>query len=296
MSKEHPAGHTHSTHDHDAHEHEAHGHSHGPHSLLPRAADACARSAAADRAARRVLTIRLHSGLAGDMFLAGLLRLTGLAGPVPDELPAAVMPELTGSVRLVRKEVAHVTGWHAEVTLPHQHAHRTLADIMTIIGQSGMSEEGKRLSGETFALLARAEGAVHGIAPGEVHFHEVGALDSILDICLTCELFAQLAPAQFVASPVPLADGGIACAHGVIPLPAPAVLELLEGVPVRPFPVEGETVTPTAMALLRTLEAEFGPWPCMRVERQALVYGSREFPGVPNGALFALGRIEGESA
>lgn len=89
-----------------------------------------------------------------------------------------------------------------------------------------------------------------------------------------------------------MCDGCIACAHGIIPVPAPAVVELLEGVPVRPFQGDGETVTPTAMALLRALGAQFGPWPSMRVEKQALVYGTRIFPNAPNGALFALGARE----
>lgn len=91
-----------------------------------------------------------------------------------------------------------------------------------------------------------------------------------------------------------MADGWVTCAHGVIPVPAPAVLELLDGVPVRPFAGQGETVTPTAMALLKAMKAEFGPWPAMRVERRALVYGTRVFEGAPNGALFACGVPEAD--
>ncbi len=123
---------------------------------------------------------------------------------------------------------------------------------------------------------------MHEKRPEDIHFHEVGALDSILDICLTCELFTRLAPSRFVVSSLPIADGSVVCAHGVIPVPAPAVLELLEGIPVRPFPAEGETVTPTAAA-------HFGPWPAMLVRKTALVYGTRVFPNVPNGAVFACG-------
>lgn len=242
-----------------------------------------------DCPARHIVTIRMHSGLAGDMFLAGLLRLTGQTAEALNEKLTAIMPELAGSVRLERKQVAHVGGWTAKVSLPPQHTHRSLADVRAIIQASGLSQAGKSLALRAFTLLAEAEAKVHGLEPEEVHFHEVGALDSILDTCLSCELYAQLAPARLVASPLPVADGSIACAHGVIPLPAPAVLEMLEGIPVRPFAAVGETVTPTALALLRALGADFGPWPSMRVQRQALVYGSREFPGVPNGALFALG-------
>lgn len=202
------------------------------------------------------------------------------------------MPELSNSVKLATKEVNHITGWHVNVELPHQHTHRTLADCEKIISGSEMVDKAKVFGLETFRLLARAEARVHGKKPEEIHFHEVGALDSILDICLTCQLFAELAPALFVMSPLPMCDGCIACAHGIIPVPAPAVVELLEGVPVRPFQGDGETVTPTAMALLRALGAQFGPWPSMRVEKQALVYGTRIFPNAPNGALFALGARE----
>lgn len=236
-----------------------------------------------------MLTIRANSGLSGDMLLTGLLKMTEVSEAEVETLLAAIMPELSGSLRLVRKQVHHVGGWHAEVNLPHQHEHRTLADITALIKACGMTDAAKGLATETFTLLARAEAAVHEKKPEDVHFHEVGALDSILDICLACELFATLAPGRFVASPLPMADGFVACAHGVIPVPAPAVLELLEGIPVRPFAGRGETVTPTAIALLRALGAEFGPWPAMRVEKRALVYGGKIFENAPNGAIFAFG-------
>lgn len=237
----------------------------------------------------RILTIRANSGLSGDIFLAGLLRITETGEAETNRLLSAILPELSGTVRLTKRQVNHIGGWFAEVTLPHQHEHRTLADIATIIAASGMNETSKRLATETFTLLATAEAAVHEKEPEDIRFHEVGALDSILDICMSCELYTRLAPARFVVSPLPLADGCVTCAHGIIPVPAPAVLELLEGIPVRPFPGEGETVTPTAVALLRSLGATFGLWPAIRVERQALVYGSRVFANAPNGAIFVCG-------
>ena len=237
----------------------------------------------------RILTIRSHSGLSGDMLLAGLLRMTEPDEAETDRLLAAVLPDLTGTVRLKRRQVNRIGGWFAEVSLPRQHEHRTLEDILGIIAGSGMDEGPKRLASDTFTLLAEAEAAVHGMKPEAVHFHEVGALDSILDICMACTLFTRLSPTRFVVSPLPIADGEVVCAHGVIPVPAPAVLELLEGIPVRPFSGEGETVTPTAIALLRSLGAAFGPWPAMLVEKRALVYGSRVFANAPNGAIFACG-------
>lgn len=276
----HDAHEQHESHDHGhkhdhSHPHEhAHGHGHHHH-----------HHAHGDT----VLTIRANSGLSGDMLLAGLLKMTEASEAETETMLAAIMPELSGVLRLVRKQVNHIGGWHAEVTLPHQHEHRTLADITALIAACGMTGAGKQFATETFTLLARAEGAVHEKKPEDVHFHEVGALDSILDICLTCELFARLAPGRFVVSPLPMADGFVTCAHGIIPVPAPAVLELLEGIPVRPFAGRGETVTPTAIALLRALGAEFGPWPSMRIEKRALVYGGKVFENAPNGAIFAFG-------
>lgn len=243
-----------------------------------------------------VLTIRMCSGLSGDMFLAGLLRLTDMNEDELDRRLSAIMPELAGTVRLVRREVHHIGGWHAEVRLPHEHRHRTLEDITALIARSGMDGRARELAVRTFARLAGAEAAVHGVAPEDVRFHEVGALDSILDICLTCELFTVLGLPRLLASPLPLADGEVRCAHGVIPVPAPAVLEMLAGLPVRPFAGRGETVTPTAVALLLSLGAEFGPWPAMRVERSALVYGTTVFPGAANGAVFALGTEDGAAS
>lgn len=237
----------------------------------------------------RVLTIRAYSGLSGDIFLAGLLRMTEIDESETNRLLSAILPELAGTVRLTKRQVNNIGGWFAEVRLPHQHEHRRLADIIELIAASGMDDAAKRLATDTFTLLAKAEAAVHEKKPEDIHFHEVGALDSILDVCMSCELFTRLAPSRLVVSPLPLADGCVTCAHGIIPVPAPAVLELLEGIPVRPFPDEGETVTPTAVALLLTLGAIFGPWPAMRVERRALVYGKRVFANAANGTIFACG-------
>jgi uncharacterized protein (DUF111 family) len=99
----------------------------------------------------------------------------------------------------------------------------------------------------------------------------------------------MLAPERFICSPLPLADGAIHCAHGCIPAPAPAVLRLLDGVPVCGFKGEGETVTPTALALLKALGATFGPWPEFTVQKTLISYGEKIFPNLPNGAIWALG-------
>ncbi|MDR1946323.1 MAG: LarC family nickel insertion protein [Desulfovibrio sp.] len=240
---------------------------------------------------KAVLTVRALSGLSGDIMLGGLAALAGFGN---EELNRAVaglnIPLPENCVRLEERSVNGVTGVGCRISLPHEHTHRTFRDIESLIAASSMPDEAKVLSLRAFALLATAEGAVHGQEAETVTFHEVGALDSILDACLCCSLFARLKPARFVCSPLPLADGSIRCAHGLLPSPAPAVLRLLEGVAVRAFPCAGETVTPTALSLLKAMGADFGPWPEMTVQKTVISYGSKVFADVPNGALWALGR------
>ncbi len=237
-----------------------------------------------------LLTVRAVSGLSGDMMLAGLASLAELTGK---ELQALVgelkISALEGCLSVEPRTVNHVAGVGCRVDLPHEHAHRNLADILKLITASSMPEPAKDLAARAFTLLGEAEATVHGTKAADVTFHEVGALDSILDICLVCRLFLLLRPARFVCSPLPLADGVIMCAHGRVPSPAPAVLRLLEGVPVRGFSGGGETVTPTALSLLKALEAEFGPWPAMTVRQTTISYGTRVFTDAPNGAVWALG-------
>lgn len=240
------------------------------------------------------LVIRPVSGLSGDMMLAGLARMADLdqAG-LAAFLDGIAIPLIGKAVELVPHAVNAVFGWKCAVNLPHEHVHRTLADIRRIIEGSALSPRAAELAESTFTLLAEAEGRVHGMPAEAVTFHEVGALDSILDICLSSALFDLLSPARLVCGPLPLCDGAIRCSHGIVPAPAPAVLEMLEGVPVRGIPSDGETVTPTAIALLKGFGAIFGPWPAMTVERRALVYGTRVLPDVANGAIFTLGPARG---
>jgi uncharacterized protein (DUF111 family) len=236
-----------------------------------------------------VVVIRPSSGLSGDMMLAGLACVAGVDSKELGAIAGSLsLPE--DCVSLERRAVNEVFGWGCRVSLPDTTSHRTWADIRKIITASGLRPQAKNFAERAFGLLAEAEGRVHGIPAEQVHFHEVGALDSILDICLCAELFARLAPVQFVCGPLPLCDGTVKCDHGLLPAPAPAVFELLQGVPVRGIASEGETVTPTAIALLKGLGAQFGAWPELTVTRTALIYGSRVLPGVANGALFALGR------
>jgi uncharacterized protein (DUF111 family) len=224
------------------------------------------------------------------MMLSGLAAIAGLDNAALRDLAAELkLPELADCLRLEEREVNAISGWGCAISLPHEHAHRNLADIEAIVAASDLPDQARELSVKAFRILAEAEAAVHGKKPAEVTFHEVGALDSILDICLACRLYGLLELDRFVCSPLPLADGVINCAHGALASPAPAVLRMLAGIPVRGFSGAGETVTPTALALLKALGADFGPWPAMRVERTAISFGSKVFMDAPNGAIWALG-------
>lgn len=238
----------------------------------------------------KVLCIRPQSGLSGDMLLCGLASLLEFdQEQINAHLKTLNLPQLENCLTIQNRFVNGIQGRTAEVNLAHEHSHRTLLDILDIIHKSSMQDTAKELAAKTFTLLAEAEGAVHGKEAKDVTFHEVGALDSILDICLACAFFVELNPAHFICGPLPLADGSIFCAHGIIPSPAPAVLSLLTDVAVCAFSGSGETVTPTAIALLKTLQAQFGNWASMRVEKNVLVYGSKIFENAPNGSIFALG-------
>lgn len=234
------------------------------------------------------IVIRPSSGLSGDMMMAGLACMAGASSQDLGAIASLIgLPETC--VSLERRSINDVFGWGCRVSLPDSSSHRTWADIRKLIADSRLSASAKRLAERTFELLAKAEGLVHGIPATDVHFHEVGALDSILDICVCAELYGRMSPSKLVCGPLPLCDGTVKCEHGLLPAPAPAVFELLKGIPVRGISSEGETVTPTAIALLKGLGAQFGEWPNFTIERTALVYGSRILPGIANGALFARG-------
>ncbi|MDQ7830849.1 MAG: LarC family nickel insertion protein [Desulfovibrionaceae bacterium] len=244
-----------------------------------------------DLPAGPILVVRAPSGLSGDMFVAGLVRLADLDAQALAGIVARLgLPELDGALAVVDTTVSGIAGAGCDIRLPHVHSHTTMADIRGLIAAGRLSPRGRELALTAFGELARAEAAVHGVAVDDVAFHEVGALDSILDVCLSAELFAMIDPSRFVCSPLPVSDGVVACAHGLLSTPAPATLALLEGMPIYGIPGAGETVTPTAAALLRAFAPQFGPWPPMRLTRQVRAYGGRIIPGVPNGAIFALGQ------
>ena len=275
-------------HDHDGHHHD-HDHGSGHDHYAHHHGHECSGSVNG-----KILVIRPHSGLSGDILVAGLLALCG-SGPadLEKDLRDLNLSHLAGRVALEERQISQVGGVGLKVDLPEEHEHRNLKDIEEFFSRAAISGAALAMALKTFRVLAEAEGAVHGLAPEEVHFHEVGALDSIMDIGLASILLDRLSPDKIVCGPLPVCDGVIKCQHGLLSSPAPAVMRLLTEVPVVGLASRGETVTPTAIALLKGTGAEFGSWPPVVVERQTLAYGTRVLEGVPNGALFVLGRGHG---
>jgi len=226
--------------------------------------------------------IRTPSGLSGDMLLTGLSQLADLdtieLNSVVDQIE---LPALRDVVNVKPHLVNAISGFKAEIDLPHEHHHRTFSDIKTIIDASRLADSAKTLSLEAFTILAKAEAKIHGIEFDKVAFHEVGALDSILDICASAEILCRLSPENVYCSPLPVCDGTIHCEHGLLASPAPAVQEMLIDVPVYGIDSNGETITPTAIAFLRAARAEFGKWPAVSIRNVVRAYGGRVLPGVP---------------
>ena len=211
-------------------------------------------------------------------------------------LPLAQLLEELGKIPLggyefkrTRALRGHLVGTRIEIDIAAKQPHRKLADITALITESGLAAGVRERVLKVFGRLAEVEGRLHDWPPSEVHFHEVGAVDAILDIAGTCVGLELLNISRLICSPVNVGSGRVEAAHGSLPVPAPASLELLKNVPIYSTGVEGELVTPTGAALITTLAAGFGPIPPMKVECVGYGAGSREIPGQPNLARLLVG-------
>lgn len=173
----------------------------------------------------------------------------------------------------------------------HSHEQRNYSDICTLLDNSELSPWVKNTAKDIFYRLAAAEGSVHGMSPEQVHFHEVGAVDAIVDIVGACIGFELLGVELFLCSPLHVGQGFVQCAHGSFPIPAPGTVELLKGAPIYSTEIEGELVTPTGAAIVSTLCSDFVQLPEMRVERIGYGAGSKDFEGFPNVLRLLYGDI-----
>jgi pyridinium-3,5-bisthiocarboxylic acid mononucleotide nickel chelatase len=166
-----------------------------------------------------------------------------------------------------------------------------LSEILAMIRESSLPEPVKERASAVFQRLGEAEAKIHDVPVEAIHFHEVGAVDSIIDIVGSVLGLHLLGVERIVCSPLPAGHGFVRAAHGLMPIPAPATMELLKGIPVYPVDVEGELVTPTGAALMASLADEFGRMPPMRVETIGYGAGKKEFP-FPNLLRVCIGMGE----
>ncbi len=234
-----------------------------------------------------LLVLEPIGGIAGDMFLAAALDL----GVDRAALVAALGTlGVTGWTLEVRRATSSgIAGTHVEVKVEGEQPHaRGLAEILALVDGSGLAPRARAAARAVFERIGRAEAKVHGVALEAVHFHEVGAVDSIVDVCGAAVVLDLLGWPRIVCAPPELGRGIARTAHGAMPVPPPAVLELLAGKPVRPGGPPGEAVTPTGAALLAEL-AEVGPLPAFVPGRIGYGVGTASWPDRPNVLRMTLG-------
>ncbi len=242
----------------------------------------------------KIAYLDCYSGISGDMFLAALLD----AGLPLETLQAAIdrlnLPEKV-ELKLTEVRKGALRASDLQVNVPESHHHRHLADILSIIDGSSLSEQVKLNTSKVFTLLAQAEARVHGTTVEEVHFHEVGALDSIADITGAMIGLEALGIERLYASALPYGSGTVETMHGRIPLPAPATLEVLKMVnaPLTPSDAETELVTPTGAAILGALATYERP--AMKISAIGIGAGKHDLP-TPNVVRLLVGEAKEESA
>lgn len=250
----------------------------------------------------RTLYLDCGMGAAGDMLTAALLEL------MPDKNDALAMLNSIGvpNVEYCMESVVKcgIKGTHICVKVfgeqededmhsHHHHHHSSLHDIEHIISHfSGVSEKVKNDVMAVYGIIADAESKVHGVPVSDIHFHEVGTYDAVADITAVCLLMEKLSPEMVVASPVHVGSGQVKCAHGILPVPAPATAEILKGIPAYGGKINGELCTPTGAALLKYFVSVFGEMPVIATESIGYGMGKKDFEAA-NCVRAVLGTSQG---
>lgn len=227
----------------------------------------------------KTLYLDTFSGISGDMFL-GLLVDLGV-DPAAIEAELEKLPVTGWRLEPRREKRQGIEGTRVEVICAEEKHHRTWADIDRMLAESRLQPPVRELARRIFRRIGEAEARVHGVPLEKVHFHEVGALDSIVDVAGAAAGLHLLGAREVVCSPLPLARGMIDTAHGAFPLPAPATVAILQGYPVVDGHSEFELVTPTGAAIAAEI-AVFGPLPAMSLARVGYGVGGRQLPDRPN--------------
>ena len=239
----------------------------------------------------KTLYFDCFAGASGDMILGAMVA----AGVDPEFLRAqlSTLPVTGFDINFEMVNRSGLSSTYARVETAHEHKHRHLSDIKQIIEGSGLSDAVKQRAVQIFTRLAEAEARVHNEPVEHVHFHEVGALDAIVDVVGAAICFDALQIDRFVCSPLHVGSGMVKMAHGQFPIPPPAVAELLEGVPFYATDIKGELLTPTGAAIITTVCSEYGPIPQMTTEVTGYGAGTREYENFPNVLRVLIGETEG---
>jgi hypothetical protein len=239
----------------------------------------------------RVAYIDCIAGAAGDMLLAALIDAGAGAERMAEHVRALGVEGL--DLRVGRATRHGIAARQVEVVVPREegHVHRHLADMCRLIDAASLPERAARRAHEAFRLLAVAEGRMHDAQPEDVHFHEVGGLDALADVCGVALALEELGIDRVECSPIPCSRGFVDASHGRLPLPAPATLELLRGAPLVPLEVGAELVTPTAAALLAATVERYGSLPPMTLAGVGYGAGSRDLTQVPNVVRVLVGEL-----
>ncbi len=238
-------------------------------------------------------------GAAGDMLMAALLELhperegflTRLNGALPERVCVTALPTGKGGICGTQIHV-RIDGHEEEQPGPHHaHGHTDIQEIYRRIDSLPVSDAVRQHTREIYRSIAAAESQVHGRPVENIHLHELGSLDALADILGVCMLMEELAPERVLASPVHVGGGMLRCAHGILPVPAPATELLLRGIPMYGSNMQGELCTPTGAALLAHFVESFGPMPVLRVEKSGYGMGSKDYE-TANALRVLLGESE----
>jgi uncharacterized protein (TIGR00299 family) protein len=238
----------------------------------------------------RTLYFDCFAGASGDMILGALVGAGADERALVEGL--ALLDVSNYEISFEDVDRSGISAKRAHVRAGHEHHHRGLPDILGIIEGSRLAASVKRRAAQIFTRLAEAEARVHNLSVERIHFHEVGAIDAIVDVVGACIGFELLGIERFVASPLNVGSGMVEMAHGRFPVPPPAVAELLRDAPVYSNEVAGELVTPTGAAVISTVCESFGPLPAFKLERTGYGAGTREYKNFPNVLRVLVGEAE----
>jgi len=237
----------------------------------------------------KTLYLDCFAGIAGDMMLGALLDAGADLEFVKDGLSSLAVNGYT--LEVGQGNTHGIAATYVRIHNTERQSHRHLSDIIELLNKGDFPEAVRTQAVKVFHRLAEAEAKVHGVPLDQIHFHEVGAIDSICDIMGSLLALHSLKVQRVVCSPIPLSSGTVQCEHGLIPVPAPATMELLKGVPTRQTDVKGELVTPTGAVLATTVADCFESIPAMVIERIGYGMGSKDH-GFPNVLRAIIGETE----